>query len=99
MAQQDPEVDGLLLRAEGGDDKARQLLLSRHRHRLRQMIALRLDPRLAARIDPSDVVQDALADADQDLSDYLRDRSMPFYAWLRRFAWDRLVELHRRHIL
>jgi RNA polymerase sigma-70 factor (ECF subfamily) len=23
---------------------------------------------------------------------------MPFYAWLRRFAWDRLVEVHRRHV-
>jgi RNA polymerase sigma-70 factor (ECF subfamily) len=63
------------------------------------MVALRLDRRLAARIDPSDVVQEALADADQELPDYLARRSMPFYAWLRRFAWDRLVDHHRRHVL
>src|SRR5437763_16215091 len=90
--------DELILRAGGGDGEARQLLLARHRDRLRQMIALRLDRRLAARIDPSDVVQEALADAGQDLSDYLRSRPLPFYAWLRRFAWDRLVEVHRRHL-
>jgi RNA polymerase sigma-70 factor, ECF subfamily len=63
------------------------------------MVALRIDRRLAARIDPSDVVQEALADAGQALSEYLRHRPLPFYAWLRRFAWDRLVELHRRHVL
>jgi RNA polymerase sigma-70 factor (ECF subfamily) len=95
----DSDVDDLLARAQGGDDEAGQLLLARHRDRLRQMVALRLDRRLAARVDPSDVVQDALADAGQDLSEYLRDRSLPFYAWLRRFAWDRLVEVRRKHLL
>jgi len=95
----DSGIDELILRAGGGDGEARQVLLASHRARLRQMIALRLDRRLAARIDPSDVVQEALADAGQALSEYLRRRPLPFYAWLRRFAWDRLVELHRRHVL
>src|SRR3954454_6317188 len=95
----DREIEELMLRADGDDGEARQLLLARHRARLRQMVALRLDRRLAARFDPSDVVQEALADAGQALSEYLRHRPLPFYAWLRRFAWDRLVELHRRHVL
>src|SRR5947208_913191 len=99
MVPHDPEVDDLIVRADGGDAEARQALLARHRDRLRQMVALRLDRRLARRVDASDVVQEALADADQDLSDYLRHRPMPFYAWLRRFAWDRLVEVHRAHLL
>jgi RNA polymerase sigma-70 factor (ECF subfamily) len=63
------------------------------------MVAFRLDRRMAARVDPSDVVQEALADAARKLSAYLRDRPLPFYPWLRQIAWDRLVELHRRHIL
>jgi RNA polymerase sigma-70 factor (ECF subfamily) len=95
----DREVDDLILRADRGDIDARQALLARHRERLRQMVALRLDRRIAARVDPSDVVQQALADADQELSDFLLGRPMPFYAWLRRFAWDRLVEAHRTHLL
>ena len=36
------------------------------------MVAVRLDRRLAARVDPSDVVQEALAEADRRLDDYLR---------------------------
>jgi RNA polymerase sigma-70 factor (ECF subfamily) len=62
------------------------------------MVAVRLDRRLAHRIDPSDVVQEALADAAHGLSDYLRRRPLPFAAWLRQFAWDRLMKLHRDHI-
>jgi RNA polymerase sigma-70 factor (ECF subfamily) len=97
-ACQDPDTEQLVERARGGDREARQQLLVRHRKRLRQMVALRMDRRLAARVDPSDVVQEALADAAQELSDYLRHRPLPFYPWLRRLAWDRLIELHRRHL-
>jgi len=52
-----PDTDYLLDRAAAGDAAARQQLLDRNRRRLQKMIALRLDRRLAARIDPSDVVQ------------------------------------------
>ncbi len=98
MAAQDLDTEQLLERAGQGDPAARQELLVRHRQRLRQMIAVRMDRRLAARIDPSDVVQDTLAEAVQQLSDYLRRRPLPFYPWLRQLAWERLVELHRRHV-
>ena len=61
------------------------------------MIALRLDDRLAARVDASDVVQEALADAARKLADYARDRPLPFYPWLHRLAAERLAAVHRRH--
>ncbi len=93
-----PDTDLLIERARGGDSAARQQLLVRHRDLLRRMVAVRMDRRLAARVDPSDVVQEVLADAAQELSDYLRRRPLPFYPWLRQLAWDRLVELHRRHV-
>ena len=57
-----------------------------------------MDRRLAARVDAADVVQDTLADAVRELPEYLRDRPLPFYPWLRQLAWDRLIELHRRHV-
>src|SRR5260370_37928574 len=62
------------------------------------MVGLRMDRRLAAGLDPSDVVQETLAEAVCQLSDYLRRRPLPFYPWLRQLAWERLVELHRRHV-
>jgi RNA polymerase sigma-70 factor (ECF subfamily) len=97
-ADAEPDTDLLLQRAQQGDRAARGQLLERFQPRLRRMIALRLDRRLAARIDPSDVLQESLADAVEKLSDYLRDCPVPFYAWLRQLAWKRLIDLHRRHV-
>ena len=58
------QIDQLIESAGRGDAAARQQLLHEHRDRLRRMVAVRLDRRLAARVDPSDVVQEALAEAD-----------------------------------
>ena len=52
-----------LQRAAGGDPEALGHLLAKHRNRLKRMVMFRLDRRLAARIDPSDVVQESLARA------------------------------------
>jgi RNA polymerase sigma-70 factor (ECF subfamily) len=84
MGPADTDTDELLRRAGAGDRLARGALLQRHRDRLRRLIALRLDPRLAARIDPSDVVQEVLVEADRRLDRYVSDRPLPFYPWLRR---------------
>ena len=97
MSAHDQEIDSLLTLAAGGDPAAGQQLLARHRDRLRRMVAVRLDPRVAARLDPSDVVQEALLEAARKLPDYLRARPLPFYPWLRRLAWERLLKLHQRH--
>jgi RNA polymerase sigma-70 factor (ECF subfamily) len=97
MTAAGPDTDVLLDRAASGDVRARQQLLERFRRQLRRMVSLRLDHRLAARVDPSDVVQEALADAGRKLDGYLRVRPLPFYPWLRQLAWERLAKLHRRH--
>ena len=60
-----------LVRRAGCDDgRARQQLLARHALRLRRMVALRLDRRMSARVDSSDVVQEALIEAGTHLEDY-----------------------------
>jgi RNA polymerase sigma-70 factor, ECF subfamily len=73
-------------------------LLDRYRERLRRMVSLRLDSRVSARVDASDVVQEALFDAAQKLADYERDRPIPFYPWLYRLAADKLALAHRHHL-
>ena len=94
---EDFETEELLRNASIGGP-ALQELLKRHRDRLRRMVAVRLDTRLASLVDPSDVVQEALTDASQKLPDFLRDRPLPFYPWLRRLACERIIQFHRRHI-
>jgi RNA polymerase sigma-70 factor (ECF subfamily) len=98
MGIDDPETEALIRDAARGDERARERLLDRHRGRLRQMVALRLDRRLAPRLDPSDIVQEALADAACKLDDYLGDPPLPFYPWLHRLASERLVQAHRHHL-
>jgi RNA polymerase sigma-70 factor (ECF subfamily) len=92
------DTDQLLDRVERGESSAAETLLTRHRKRLRRMVYLRIDPRVASRLDPSDVVQDALAEAHRRLPEYAAERPIPFYPWLRRIAWERLLQMHRRHI-
>ncbi|MBM4091191.1 MAG: sigma-70 family RNA polymerase sigma factor [Planctomycetes bacterium] len=92
------DTDELLRRAEAGNREAISDLLDRHRERLRRMVAVRIDPRLSARVDPSDVLQESLAEAARQLPRYLKERPLPFYPWLRQLTWTRLVKLHQRHI-
>lgn len=84
--------------ANQGDEAARQNLLERYRDYLKRMVAVRLDRRLAARVDASDVVQETLVEAARRLNDYLRERPIPFYGWLRQLAEERIVDTHRRHV-
>src|SRR5687768_10163336 len=93
-----PDTDQLLASASRGDPSARGRLLERHRPRLKRMVSVRLDRRMAARVDPSDVVQEALLDAAGRLDEYLRERPIPFYPWLRRLAAGRLADAYRRHV-
>jgi RNA polymerase sigma-70 factor (ECF subfamily) len=92
------DTERLLERVAAGDHAARDQLLQRHRRRLGRMVAVRFDPRLAARVDPSDVVQETLAEAAANLDRYLRERPLPFYPWLRQLAQRRLIDVHRRHV-
>ena len=98
MGLSDVETENLLARARGGEDVAVQELLARYRDRLRRMVSVRMDPRLSARIDASDVVQDAMTAAVQQLPAYLSRGDDAFYPWLRQIALERLIDAHRRHV-
>jgi RNA polymerase sigma-70 factor, ECF subfamily len=92
------ETNRLLEQAARGDRQAMEMLLARHRERLRRMVALRLDRRLRKRIDPSDVIQEASLEASSRLASYLRSPSMPFFLWLRFLTGQKLITMHRHHL-
>jgi hypothetical protein len=73
----EPDTEQLLACAAQGDQAALGQLLQRHRPRLRNMIARRLDRRLQARLDPSEVLQETLVEAAQRLTDYACLRPLP----------------------
>jgi RNA polymerase sigma-70 factor (ECF subfamily) len=92
------DTDQLLDRVSHGDAEAGQELLSRYRGRLAAMVKLRMDRRLTARFDPSDVVQETLVEATKRLRRFAQTQPIAFYPWLRSMAWERLIQLHRQHL-
>jgi RNA polymerase sigma-70 factor (ECF subfamily) len=62
------------------------------------MVELRLDSRLHARVDASDVVQDAFLEVATRLDEYLRGPELPLFLWLRLVVGQRLATVHRHHL-
>jgi RNA polymerase sigma-70 factor (ECF subfamily) len=81
-----------------GAPSALENLLARHRSELRDFIECHFDPRLRARVDPSDVVQDTQLELVRRMNDFLANQPMPFRLWLRKKAIDRLLNLRRDHV-
>jgi len=97
MKRQTQHEDVLLHDAKRGDSDAVAKLFNRYRARLRRMIEIRIDERLAGRIDPSDVLQEAFIDVHNRI-DELRTDDIPVFLWLRLKVGNRLIDLHRFHL-
>jgi RNA polymerase sigma-70 factor (ECF subfamily) len=93
------ETQELLDQARAGQAAAVEQVLDRHRFALRRMVELRMDARLRRRVDASDIVQEALVEANRRLAAYLAEPALPFHLWLHQIARDRLIDAHRRHRL
>ncbi len=93
------ETKKLIERTRNGDAAAFEELFRRHRGRLGKAIALRMDRRVAARVDASDVLQETYLEAFRRFPNYLEQEGMPFYLWLHWIAREKLIGLHRRHLM
>lgn len=93
------DTDVLLERIAEGDSLAVESLFQRQRSRLRRMVQLHIDQKITTRVDPSDIVQETFAEAHRTLASYLQNRPVDFYPWLRRIAWNRLLDARRRHVV
>jgi len=91
-------IQTLLNRAQDGDQTALEALFKLHSAMLLRAIALRMDRRLAARVDASDVLQETYLEAFKRLPGYLEQQRMPFYLWLYWIAREKVLALHRRHL-
>jgi RNA polymerase sigma-70 factor (ECF subfamily) len=97
-AESDTEVAALVARLRKGDHAALAELFDKHREKLRRMIQLRLDHRLAGRVSASDVLQEAYIDAQKRIEHYFDKPDQPFFGWLRLIVGQRLADVHREHL-
>jgi RNA polymerase sigma-70 factor, ECF subfamily len=98
MSSEADHADELLDRARRGHPLALAELFDRYRDRLKHMVRLRLDRRLAGRLDASDVLQEAFIEASKRLAPRPREHEMPAFLWLRLVTGQVLIDLHRRHL-
>jgi RNA polymerase sigma-70 factor (ECF subfamily) len=98
VAEKIPDSDPLLVRAAEGDLAAWGTMLAGQQERLTRLVAFRMDPRLRGRIDASDVVQEAFAEASQHRADYCRAPTAPLFLWLRGVVINKMLEIHRHHL-
>ena len=97
-AEGEAEIAGLLSKVRAGDQQALAELFARHRDKLRRMVQLRLDHRLAGRVSASDVLQEAYIDAVKRIDHYFAKPDQSFFGWLRLVVGQRLADVHREHL-
>src|SRR5262249_28530446 len=73
-------------------------LFDLYRERLWRMLYVRLDRRLARRVEPDDVLQEAFLDVARRIGEYLADPAVPFYVWLRFLTVQRMQMVQRVHL-
>jgi RNA polymerase sigma-70 factor, ECF subfamily len=71
-------------------------LLAEHRPKLLTMVQRRIDPALAVRIDPEDILNEAFLIAQRRWEEYQRNSTLPPYPWLYRIVLDTLIDAWRR---
>lgn len=85
-------------RIRNGDTAALAEAFDGYRPRLVKTVAFRMDPRLAGRVDPEDVLQEAYLAAAQRCAHVQGDTEQSLFIWLHLIVVQTLIEVHRRHI-
>src|SRR5438552_3773367 len=86
-----------LASSQRGDPVAQAELFDRWRPLLRLQARRLLGPDLSARVDPSDVVQESLLQASQDLEKFRGTSQGEWVAWLRCLVAGHAAKVGRHH--
>ena len=88
----------LVAMARDGDSGALGQLLQSYRPYLKLLAELQIDERFQAKLDASDVVQEACLDAHRDFADFRGTSERELMAWLRQILAHNLADhVHRRY--
>lgn len=87
-----------LQRLRDGDPDALGEMFAEHQQRLLHIIRVRMDRRLAARVDAEDVLQEVFLDAAARVKHFIDNHSGSFFIWLRLVTNQTMANLYRRHL-
>lgn len=92
------DEEELLQRASRADKAAFDQLFQRSAAALNKAISCQLSPQIRRRIDVNDVMQETYAVAFRRLPEFMENRPMAFWLWLRQLARDQVIMAHRKHV-
>jgi RNA polymerase sigma-70 factor, ECF subfamily len=93
------EVLDVLTKARAGDQECIGNLLSIYRGYLLGIAVARIDPRLRARCNPSDIVQETMLEAFRDFHQFRGKLEREFLAWIRQILANNLARAVQTHLL
>jgi RNA polymerase sigma-70 factor (ECF subfamily) len=91
-------ADALIRQARAGDAAALETLLGRYREFVRWLVHARCAGRLRTRVDSSDLVQETLLRAAQNISQLHATSEEEWRAWLTRIAEREVIHQLRHHV-
>ncbi len=92
-------IQSVLHRAKAGDATCVGELLAVYRDYLLGIAVAKLDPRVRARCNPSDVVQETLMEAFRDFHQFRGGLEREFLAWIRQILSNNLARMVELHLL
>ncbi len=92
-----PDDSRVLSRLVEHRDAELSSLFIKVRDHLKGMVSARLDGRLVARVDSSDIVQEVYIRASRGLDTFLKSPNVHPYVWLRLICKQIVAETHERH--
>ena len=92
-------VQNVLEKAKAGDASCVGELLGVYRDYLLGIAVAKLDPRVRARCNPSDVVQETLMEAFRDFHQFRGGLEREFLAWIRQILSNNLARMVELHLL
>lgn len=93
-----PAIPELIQLAHAGNAQALQQLLERYREYLRLLVRCRATGRLQARVDGSDIVQETMLRAAQNIEQFQGADEKDWCAWLARIAENEVIHQMRHHL-
>lgn len=98
MSPEPDNIPQLIAQFTAGEDAALASLFTHFKGRLERIVRFRLDHRMAGRVSPADVLQEAYISASKRTEHFREKPDMPFFVWLRLLVHQQLADLHRQHL-